>query len=211
MSNDYSSATSPSLLLRIRDPDDVQSWQVFERIYSKIVRSYCRQRRLQESDVDDIVQEVMTAVSKAIRSFEYEPAKGRFRGWLGTITANKIKDFLNRKAKRSEALLPLGSEEGGYDSNFTDPDNDWVDIFSQQVYEEAANRARPSFEDKTWKCFELTWADNKSAPQVSEELGIPIHSVYVNKSRVIQRLEKEIRLLAEDLAFDFDVQRLEEE
>ena len=35
-------------------------------------------------------------------------------------------------------------------------------------------------------------------------MGIPVHSVYVNKSRVLKRLENEVRILAEDVPFRKD-------
>ncbi|MEM7782014.1 MAG: sigma-70 family RNA polymerase sigma factor [Planctomycetota bacterium] len=201
-----SPTTSKSLLLRIRDQKDEQSWRTFETIYGQIVRSYCIQKKLQPSDTDDIVQEVLTAVSKAIRSFEYDPSKGKFRGWLGTITANKIKDFLHRKSRRRESLMPMGVEDTRVHHQFADPDNDWVKIFSERVYQEACRRVRPDFQERAWLCFELTWTRMIPAAQVGSQLELPIHSVYVNKSRVIKRLEKEIRMLAEDLAFDFSVE-----
>ena len=31
---------------------------------------------------------------KSIRSFDYDPARGSFRGWLKTVTNNAIRDFL---------------------------------------------------------------------------------------------------------------------
>jgi hypothetical protein len=44
--------------------------------------------------------------------------------------------------------------------------------------------------------------EHKAASEVAKETGIPVHSVYVNKSRVLQRLEKEVRMLADDFPFD---------
>ena len=117
------SATSPSLLMRVRDPNDKESWKTFERIYGGIVRSYCRHWRLQASDADDIVQEVLASVARQIKDFEYDPTKGRFRGWLGTITSNKIKTFLTRKNKRNESETPMPANEEDVESRYADPDS----------------------------------------------------------------------------------------
>ena len=130
---ELTSTTSPSLLLRIRNPQDTDAWDAFLDIYTPVVRTYCFQRRLQEADVSDIVQDVMSRVVKLIRDFDYDPAKGKFRAWFGTITANRIKTVINRKSRTETA-------QGETDSpspleNYSDPDSDWIAIFSDQVYQ----------------------------------------------------------------------------
>ena len=67
-----SATTSPSLLFRIRDNDDHDSWSEFMAIYSVIVKDYCFQRRLSHADTEDIVQDVMRKVTKAMGTFEYD-------------------------------------------------------------------------------------------------------------------------------------------
>ena len=197
------STTSPSLLLRIRNPEDTDAWDEFLEIYTPVVRTYCFQRQLQEADVCDIVQDVMSRLVKQIRQFEYDPARGKFRAWFGTITANRIKTFLSRKSRterthgESDSAVPIDACSGSY----ADPDSDWIAIFSDQVYQTARARVRPVFEDATWECFEATWLRNEPAADVAHAMGIPVHSVYVNKSRVLKRLENEVRILAEDVPF----------
>lgn len=198
-----SSATSPSLLMRVRNPDDRESWKTFERIYSSIVRSYCAHWGLQQVDADDIVQEVMGDVAKQIKNFDYDPAKGRFRAWLGTISANKIKTFLTRANRRVANEVPIASEANAIENGYADPDSNWIEVFSEQILQAALENVRPLFEETTWKSFTATWIDQTKSDEVAKKLGIPVHSVYVNKSRVLKQLELEIRDLAEDLAYDF--------
>ena len=187
------------MLLRICNPEDTDAWDEFLDIYTPVVRTYCFQRRLQEADVSDIVQDVMSRIVKRIRDFDYDPAKGKFRAWFGTITANRIKTFINRKSKiekthgETELSTPV--------ENYLDPDSDWIAIFSDQVYQTACSRVRPAFENLTWQCFEATWLRNEPVAEVANVLGVPVHSVYFNKSRVLKRLENEVRILAEDVPF----------
>ncbi len=189
------STTSPSLLLRIRNPEDGDAWSQFVELYEPIVRTYCYQRKIQKADMDDIVQDVMSTVSRSIRKFEYDPSKGRFRSWFGTVTANKIKSFLSRK---DGVRTTTGGNELS-DNVYVDPDTDWINIFSEQIFRAACNRIRNDFAAATWASFEGTWVQNKSAADVAKIHGLPIHSVYVNKSRVLKRLEAVIRELADDM------------
>ena len=189
--------TSASLLLRIRDPNDSDSWQQFESVYAPVIRSYCRRRGFQSSDIDDIAQEVMTAVSGAIQKFEYEPAKGRFRGWLATVTANKLRNFAAKSSIKREQFSDYVDQL----ADSPDSDSQWTELFMQQVFKAAQQKVRSEVGGKTWECFERTWIQNQTAAEVAEQLDIPIHSVYVNKSRVLKRLETEFLMLSNDFPF----------
>jgi RNA polymerase sigma-70 factor (ECF subfamily) len=185
------------LLIRIRDPLDQDAWSQFFELYEPIVRAYCFQRKIQRADIDDIAQEVMSAVSAAIKKFEYDPGRGRFRAWFGTVTASKINSFMGKQNRNQGGSSCNGSPPIA--DQYVDPDTEWINIFSETVFRSACNRIRAGFSDSTWSSFEAIWMRNESAADVAVSLGIPVHSVYVNKSRVIKRLELEIRILADDM------------
>lgn len=186
------------MLLRIRDPADRDAWSTFQEVYLPIIRAYCGRCGLQEADIDDVAQEVLSVVNHSISSFEYQPQKGRFRSWLGTITTNEIKTYI---AKRKNGLYVSGSSVLNALA-CTELDSDWVAIFSEHIFRVACDRIRGLFEARTWDCFQAIWFERLSAAAVANELGIPVHSVYVNKSRVLKRLKEEVRILAEDYPID---------
>jgi hypothetical protein len=80
--------TQPSLLLRIRDAFDAESWRTFVSIYAPLIYRSCRRRGLQDADAADVGQEVLAQVARSIREFEYQPGRGRFRDWLGSVVRN---------------------------------------------------------------------------------------------------------------------------
>ena len=118
--------TSASLLLRIRDPGDSDSWQQFEAVYAPVIRSYCRRRGFQSIDIDDIAQEVMTAVARNIEKFEYQPSKGKFRSWLATVTANKMRNFANKSTIKKEEFVEYIDQL----ANSPDSDSHWTEPVS---------------------------------------------------------------------------------
>src|SRR3954470_19529751 len=91
--------TRPSLLVRIKDARDDDAWTTFVQTYAPLVYCYCRRRGLLGQDAADVVQEVMAQVARSARDFEYQPERGRFRDWLGTITCRKLFNHL-RAARR---------------------------------------------------------------------------------------------------------------
>jgi RNA polymerase sigma-70 factor (ECF subfamily) len=189
--------------LRIRDSADTEAWRQFADLYARVIYGYCRRRGLQDADAADVTQEVLAQVARSIRSFEYSPERGRFRGWLGTVTHSKIERF------RRAANRPGGgaaSDQAAHASNGpveeaesagTDPE--WLDEFNAEVLRAAMERIRPEFEPQTWRAFEMTWIENRSPQDAAGEIGCRVHAIYVSKSRVLGRLREEITAIAEDL------------
>ena len=186
--------TNPSLLVRLRNAHDEEAWRVFLELYGPVVFRGCRRRSLQDADATDVTQEVLIEVVHSIRTFVYQPERGRFRDWLWTITRRRLARFFTRLRENRE--VPVGDDPIGEPLA---PDPEWSSDFNARVLEMALERTRPQFETTTWEAFRRVWLDDAPAAAAAVELQIPIENVYLSKSRVLQRLEEEIRLLADDL------------
>jgi RNA polymerase sigma-70 factor (ECF subfamily) len=188
--------TRPSLLVRLRDARDAESWQLFVDTYGPLVYRYARRRGLQDADAADVMQEVLAEAARCLPTFEYQPERGRFRDWLGTLTRRRLSRFFRKRA---------GAEAGGAEADAAveeaaaAPDPEWTDEFNAQVLQVALERIRPHFEAPTWRAFERVWLEDRPAAEVAREVGIPVERVYVAKSRVLKQLREEVLLLAEDL------------
>ncbi|MFN9247752.1 MAG: RNA polymerase sigma factor, partial [Planctomycetota bacterium] len=100
--------TRASLLLRLQQPDDERAWQEFVEIYQPLIERLVTRYGLQPADAQDISQEVLTRVAKAIPEWEHDPARGTFRGWLTRVTRNLTIEQLRTRARR-----PLTNPESG--------------------------------------------------------------------------------------------------
>lgn len=132
--------TRPSMLLRLRNNQDVTAWQTFADVYGRLVYRYCRRRGLQEADAVDVMQEVLVQVSRSMPRFEYQPQRGRFRSWLATVTRSK----LNRFWKRAPTTRQLGVEDP-----LATCDLAWDDEYHQMLLAAAVERTKPYFEPIT--------------------------------------------------------------
>ena len=72
------------------------------QLYGPVVYGFARQRGLQDADAADLMQEVMRSVSAAIGQLDYDRKRGTFRGWLFTITRNKVFNFLSARRIRPQ-------------------------------------------------------------------------------------------------------------
>lgn len=190
--------TPPSLLLRIRNSGDQQAWQTFVDTYGPLIYNHCRQRGLQDADAADVMQLVLTQVSGSIKTFDYQPERGRFRDWLGTVTRHEIGRFAK---KRERSAQPVGGDAqeavlAGIESR--GEDSAWTEEFNAHVYRTALDRVQPLFEEEVWKAFVAVWTNERPPEEVAQELGRRPDWVYKVKSRVLKRLEQEVKMLAEE-------------
>src|SRR3974390_347534 len=95
-----SPVTRASLLVRLREGHDADAWQEFVHLYAPIIYGFARKRGLQDADAADLMQDVLGSVSSAAQRLEYDPGRGTFRGWLFTVTRNKVINFFESRSRR---------------------------------------------------------------------------------------------------------------
>ena len=187
-----SGSTSTSLLERVKaqDPD---AWRRLVRLYGRMVYYWCQQSNLQPNDLADLFQEVFRAVAAKIASFRRDRPGDSFRGWLRTITKNKLSDHFRRQ--RAE---PPGV--GGSDARMrlqelaAEPPGETEDKREgSELYHRALQLIRGEFEERTWQAFWRTAIDEQPTRSVAEELEMSVDAIRQAKSRVLRRLRDEFR------------------
>jgi RNA polymerase sigma factor (sigma-70 family) len=160
MTVDDSPLTRASLLVQLRDGGNQGAWQEFVKLYGPMVYGFARKRGLQDADAADLMQDVMRSVSGAIGRLDYDRQQGSFRGWLFTITRNKVFNFLS--ARR---LRPQGSGDTVTNRLLeTHPDagdgvDDWEVEYQRRLAALAMEQIKHEFQESTWRAFWLTAVD----------------------------------------------------
>ncbi len=199
MSVNDSPLTRASLLVRLRDGANHDAWLEFMRLYGPVVYGFARQRGLQDADAADLMQDVMRSVSSSIGRLDYDRSQGTFRGWLFTITRNKVFNFLAARRHR-----PQGSGDSATNRALAEhPDSgdgaeDWETEYQRRIAARAMERIKPEFQENTWQAFHLTAVEGISVADVSARVGISPGAVYVAKSRVLARLKQEVQMMRRD-------------
>jgi len=140
--------------------------------------------------------DVMRSVSNAIARLDYNRNQGTFRGWLFTITRNKIFNFFSARRIR-----PQGSGDTTTNRLLdTQPDNSdvadaWEMEYQRRLAALAMERVKGEFQENTWRAFWLTAVEGVAVADVAQQISISPGAIYVAKSRVLARLKEEVETM----------------
>ena len=191
-----SNSTSPSLIYKAQQ-DDSEAWQRLADLYGPVVYSWARRSNLQPHDAADVTQEVFQSLTKGLKRFEKRQETDSFRGWLWTITRNKVRDHIRRRAGKEDAgggtaaYLALQEVESGPPSI----DSECGQSELTGVRERALNQIKKRTSAKIWTAFYRTAVLDNSPNDVAEDLGMTVWAVYKARSRVLKRLRDEFEAL----------------
>ena len=193
MSQDSSLKTSPSLLGRLRDsPDDQSAWTEFVRRYQPRLLAWCRRWGLQDSDAQEVAQNVMLRLASKLRVLSYDPSLS-FRGWLHTIARHAWSDFVTDRRKQAVEGDPSDVLESAQARE--DLEQRLAEVFDLELLEEATSRVKARVEEKTWEAFRRMAMLEEPAAIVSAALSMPIASVFKARSNIQRMLQEEIASL----------------
>ena len=191
--------TSLSLLDQLRTSTDNAAWDRLNRMFEPLVRKWLIKYDVQPTDVDDLAQEVLLAVSKDISTFEHNGRAGAFRAWLRGILVNRLRNFW-----RSRDRNPTANAGPDLDSRLQelhDPASPitlvWNKEHDEHVLRTLMTLVEPHFEGTTWAAFRKVTVEGVKPNVAAEELGISLNAVFIAKSRVLSRLRQEAAGLVE--------------
>jgi RNA polymerase sigma-70 factor (ECF subfamily) len=191
--SDSNSGTRASLIERVRDPADKASWSEFDSLYRPFLLSIARRFGLSAADADDLVQDVFAKVVGAIRDFELDKERGRFRSWLKTIA---IRGLIDRQSARQHAS-PLAPQQ---EPAISDPlEKVWEEEYRQHVLSCSLERVRESSKPITWTCFAECKLKGRRAVEVAALLGLTVDAVHQNVARTMERLRNQCHDYEEEL------------
>lgn len=188
-------STSRSLLAHAQDADPA-AWSRLVHLYAPLVAAWCRRWGLAEQEIADVLQDVFAAVARNLGAFRKDRPSDTFRGWLATIARNKLRDHYRKRADQPAAVG--GTEANLKLSQVQDPaaadDEAGLpnDAAFGSVVRQALESIRGEFREQTWQAFWEVAVEGRSAAEVAEELKMRPGTVRVAKSRVLNRLRREL-------------------
>lgn|ERR1022692_906649 len=197
-------ATRASLLGRIRNWEDRESWEDFNQTYWRLIYGVARRAGLADAEARDVVQETLLGVAKKIHEFESNPERGSFKGWLLNLTRWRIADHFRRLPPAQPGPR---TESGPGDRTATidrvpDPveiDALWETEWKKTLLETAMDRVSRRVNPKHAQIFDLYAVRRWAAAKVARELGVSRVQVYLVNHRLTRLLKEEVAYLQKKL------------
>ena len=190
--------TRVSLLERLRNHEDQESWRDFFETYWRLIYSFATQAGLSDHEAQEVVQETVISVAGTMPKFKYDPAVCSFKGWLRHLTQKRIVDQIRRRSREVladdfQAEESRDGDASGLALAATDPELDaiWQKEWEENLRAAALDRLQRQVKAEHFQVFTLYVVQGKSLREVCGLLGVSAPTVYVVKHR-LSRLLRDI-------------------
>jgi RNA polymerase sigma-70 factor (ECF subfamily) len=206
-SKDDSYPTRSSLLRRVKDTQDQQSWQEFYDVYRKLVFGFALKAGLTEDEAQEVVQDTFVSAAKHLPAFRYDPKICSFKTWLLNLSAWRVQDQLRKRqspgAAQADQARPKMSDDPSRTATIERvPDQAgsqleaiWDKEWRTILLDAALVAVKTRVEAKQWQIFDLCALKEWSVQDVTKALGVSAARVYLAKHRVSALVKKEVKKL----------------
>lgn len=203
---DDSLLTRRTLLSRLRNLDDQESWRTFFNLYWRLLYNVARKSGLDDPGAQEIVQDTVISVARKMPEFHYDPARGTFRQWLLRITRRRIIDHLRRiyrQPPKAEVAPELLDEAEEHAASITDEsavaiEAAWNEEWEKSTFDAALARVRAEINPKHFQVFDYCVLKEWPAAKVAATLGLNAAQVYLAKHRVTQAMKRAVRKINDE-------------
>jgi RNA polymerase sigma-70 factor (ECF subfamily) len=194
--------TRQSLLGRLKDWNDQESWKAFFDTYWRLIYNAAIKAGLNDAEAQDVVQETVVSVLKSIPNFQYDAQKGSFKNWLFRLTSWRIGDQFRKR-------------RGGIDLHQREPDTStatailervadpvslklertWDEDWERNLVAAAIERVKSKVDPKHYQIFDLCVVKEWPVSRIAQTLNVSPATVHLAKHRINRRIKKEIARL----------------
>jgi RNA polymerase sigma factor (sigma-70 family) len=194
-----------SLIQRLKNLDDQESWREFFETYWRLIYSLASKSGLTHVEAEEVVQETVLAVCRKIGEFRADPAAGSFKSWLLTLTRWRIGDQFRKRARteaqrhhRSAAPDPATEPSTATEERVADPAGNlleavWDEEWKANLLDQALEKLKTQVKPKHYQIFYLLTVKELPAPKVAQTLGVNVGQVYLVKLRVGEKFKKALK------------------
>ena len=190
--------TRKSLLVRLKNWHDEQSWAEFAKIYERLMFDTALRAGLNNEEAKEVVQETLLTVAKKMAGFNYDPRLGSFKNWLMQITRRRIVDqFRKRKpdlAQTMHSTAPVDVEQLS-DPSLSRLETLWNEEWNNARLDLARAVVKRKVGARQYQMFDLYVLQSKSLKEVTGLLRVNPAQVYMAKYRITRMLKKELKEL----------------
>ena len=197
-------STRPELLERVKRAltkpasqwrlEENVAWQEFEQRYRAFLMRKASRSNLGPEDCEDLVQEVLIAVRRALPDFVYDPARGPFGGWLMKIATNALKDEYRKRGRSLPTEQPPSSvvHLGGVDQCAVAPEEAAIASEQMTAFFESLRELESESSQAHYSLFFEVKVRGRTCADVAREMGI----AQATARKIVERLLKQLKEIA---------------
>lgn len=176
--------TRSSLLDALKDT--VQGLEAFERfvkLYRPTIMAWLQKRGLSWEDAEELANDILLKLREALKKFEYDPSRAKFRTWLHTVVLSQVIDDARRKARHPQPEAEGGSTAHVRLQQLPDKDPAFLEEFSaifeaappfsaaEEAQLEALAKVKARVAPETWEAFFLRVVEKWDMDEVLKKVG----------------------------------------
>jgi RNA polymerase sigma-70 factor (ECF subfamily) len=192
--------TRYSLLSRLQNWEDNESWQGFFNTYWRLIYAVALRSGLTDAEAQEVVQETVICVAKNIQKFKRDRKLGSFKGWLRNLTHWRIADQLRKRttvhhdpSSFVSQCLPVLDDIPEQSSEAAA--SEWESEWQRNLLKAALERVRRHVKEEQFQIFDLYVLRQWPVERVTQALGVSTARVYLAKHRITRLIKKEVRRL----------------
>jgi RNA polymerase sigma-70 factor (ECF subfamily) len=192
--------TRYSLLSRLQNWNDHDSWKDFFDTYWRLIYAVALKSGLTEAEAQEVVQETVISVAKNIQKFKRDRRLGSFKGWLRNLTRWRIADQLRKRTRLGAADVDFAGDDL-CGSDITEiPESDeaksvWENEWRVNLMKVALKNVKHRVKEEHYQMFDFYVVKQWPVAKVARTLGVSAGQVYLAKFRLGALIKKEIRRL----------------
>lgn len=201
---DDMASTRWSLIGRLKNWDDQESWRKFFDTYWRLIYSVAVRSGLSDAEAQDAVQETIISVCKGIIAFKADPALGSFKSWLLTLARCRITDQMRKRgrlvphAERQRDLCSADTAGTAPEGRVPDPAGDsldriWDGEWRQHLIASALEKVKQQADAKHYQIFYLQTVKHVAPSTIAQTLSVPVDQVYLIKHRLSKLFQEALR------------------
>jgi len=195
--------TRRSLLEKLKNWEDGESWQQFVNTYWKLIYGMAIKAGLSQAEAQDVVQETVLSVAKKIGEFRTDPNYGSFKGWLSLITRRRIADqfrrrpeaFKQARRRSSSETTRTPTEERVADPASLNWEGVWEDQWKENLMDVAIERVKQQSSPKDYLLFHQQVVKEWPVARVAKTYRVSRAAAYMAKYRISKLIKDEVRKL----------------
>lgn len=195
-----SQRTSSTLINRVKDLDDADGWEEFFQRYRRLVLSIARRHGLEETEAEEVAQEVFARVARNIGLFELGKRTGAFRRWLGQLTHWCAMDARRKRPPLGAFWPGAGSEDGPTEADripAPDSASPAGEVSDRDFHDLLVRRLKQLVAPKDFRIYQMISFEGMTPVQVAEHFKMRRGTVDTVLCRVRQVARRELKRLGE--------------